>query len=145
MKKFLFILAALVTSLQLSTAHAADEIALIGNQGYDLVSYFNDGPVRGSGNHSATHKGVTYIFANKANKERFQANPEKYLPAYGGYCAYGVRAGRKVIVDPLSWKIVDGKLYLNLNENVQKIWQKDISGNIKLANENWKRLKDKPF
>lgn len=143
MKKILFTLVALAAAFSFSTAHAADEIALIGNQGYDLVSYFKDGPVRGSGNHSAAYKGVTYIFANKANKEMFQANPETYLPAYGGYCAYGVRAGRKVIVDPLAWKIVDGKLYLNLNDNVQKIWQKDISGNITLANENWKELKNK--
>ncbi|HCC3106577.1 TPA: YHS domain protein, partial [Legionella pneumophila] len=96
-------------------------ISLVGVQGYDLVSYHQkNGPVRGSGNHTAYHNGVAYLFATDENKKVFQANPEKYLPAYGGYCAFAVSVGRKVVSDPLAWKIVDGILYLNLNKQVQE-------------------------
>ncbi|MCE0724459.1 MULTISPECIES: YHS domain-containing (seleno)protein [Legionella] len=119
-------------------------ISLVGDQGYDLVSYQQkSGPVRGSGNHVVFHHGVAYIFASKENKKTFAANPEKYLPAYGGYCAYGVAAGHKVISDPLAWKLVNGKLYLNLNKEIQNIWAKDSAGNIKKADEQWLKIKDK--
>ncbi len=71
----------------------------------------------------------------------FDANPEKYLPAYGGYCAMGVAMGRKFATDPEAFKIVDGKLYLNLNSSIQKVWFRDIPGNIEKANENWADIK----
>ncbi|HHS8486875.1 TPA: YHS domain-containing (seleno)protein, partial [Legionella anisa] len=83
------------------------------------------------------------IFASKENKKTFAADPEKYLPAYGGYCAYGVAMGHKVISDPLAWKLVKGKLYLNLNKEIQGIWAKDSAGNIKKADEQWLKIKDK--
>ncbi|APF02933.1 TPA: YHS domain-containing protein [Legionella pneumophila] len=118
-------------------------ISLVGVQGYDLVSYHQkNGPVRGSGNHTAYHNGVAYLFATDENKKVFQANPEKYLPAYGGYCAFAVSVGRKVVSDPLAWKIVDGILYLNLNKQVQEFWSKDIPGNIKKGNIQWEKIKD---
>ncbi|CAM2923560.1 Uncharacterised protein [Legionella steigerwaltii] len=125
-------------------AETDNTISLVGNQGYDLVSYQQkSGPLRGSGNYVVMHHGVAYIFASTENKKTFAANPEKYLPAYGGYCAYGVASGHKVVSDPLAWKIVDGTLYLNLNKQVQAIWLKDIPGNIKKANEQWAQIKDK--
>ncbi|HHT7620753.1 TPA: YHS domain-containing (seleno)protein [Legionella pneumophila] len=118
-------------------------ISLVGVQGYDLVSYHQkNGPVRGSGNHTAYHNGVAYLFATDENKKVFQANPERYLPAYGGYCAFAVSVGRKVVSDPLAWKIVDGILYLNLNKQVQEFWSKDIPGNIKKGNIQWEKIKD---
>lgn len=131
--------------LPLSSIAATDNsISLVGDQGYDLVSYQQkSGPVRGSGNHVAFYQGVAYIFATAENKKTFEANPEKYLPAYGGYCAYGVSVGHKVISDPLAWKIVNGKLYLNLNHQIQNTWVKDIQGNIKKADEQWLKIKDK--
>lgn len=71
---------------------------------------------------------MIYVFANKKNRKMFEANPEKYIPAYGGYCAYGVAVGNKFIADPELWMIEDGKLYLNLDTDIQKKWLKDIPG-----------------
>lgn len=131
--------------LPLSAKAAVDNsISVVGNQGYDLVSYQQkSGPVHGNGNHVAMYHGIAYIFATTENKKAFAANPEKYLPAYGGYCAYGVASGHKVISDPLAWKIVDERLYLNLNKQIQDIWVKDIPGNIKKADVQWPQIKDK--
>ena len=114
-----------------------------GVQGYDLVSYHtSDGPVRGNGHHLSVHDGVTYLFANKENKQAFDQNPQKYLPAYGGYCAFGVSVGKKFVGDPEVWKVVDGRLYLNLDKNIQKDWEKDIPGRIEAANKHWVKIKD---
>jgi YHS domain-containing protein len=112
--------------------------------GYDPVSYFKMGkPMRGSGYHTATYNGGTYLFANKENKGKFMANPEKYAPQFGGYCAYGVSVGKKFYSDPNIWKIVDGKLYLNLDKNIQKKWNEDISGHITKADSNWMKIEHK--
>ena len=73
----------------------------------------------------------------------FKANPAKYVPAYGGYCAFGVSVGAKFDGDPRYWKIVDGKLYLNLNEKIQKMWLKDVPGNINKAEKSWTKIKHK--
>lgn len=89
------------------------------------------------------YQGVAYIFASTENKKIFAANPEKYLPAYGGYCAYGVSVCHKVISDPLAWKIVNDKLYLNLDKQIQEIWAKDMPGNIKKADAQWIKIRDK--
>ena len=115
-----------------------------GISGYDPVAYFTDGkPVRGSGYHVTVHDGVTYAFANADHKKLFVADPNKYLPAFGGYCAYGVAVGKKFVSDPEAWKIVDGTLYLNLDKGIQEKWQKDIPGYIKNARKNWGEIKDK--
>jgi len=112
--------------------------------GYDLVSYHTEGkPVRGDGNNLVVIDDVTYLFANEANKKAFEANPTKYLPAYGGYCAYGASVGKKFVGDPEAWKIVNGTLYLNLDKNIQKIWFEDIPGNIVKADQHWPNIKDK--
>ena len=112
--------------------------------GYDPVAYFTDGkPMKGSGYHVTVHEGVTYAFTSKEHQKMFEANPQKYLPAYGGYCAYGVAVGKKFVIDPEAWKIVDGVLYLNLDKDIQKKWQKDIPGYIKKAEANWPNIKDK--
>lgn len=115
-----------------------------GISGYDPVAYFTDGkPVRGSGYHVATHEGVTYAFANADHRKLFIANPKQYLPAFGGYCAYGVAVGKKFVADPEVWKVLDGKLYLNLDKDIQQKWEKDIPGHIKKATANWSDIKDK--
>ncbi len=116
-----------------------------GVNGYDPVAYFTDGkPMKGSGYHVVAFEGVTYAFASKEHKEMFEAKPEKYMPAYGGYCAYGVAVGKKFVIDPEVWKIVDEKLYLNLDRDIQKKWFKDVPGYIKKADTNWMKIKDKP-
>ena len=72
--------------------------------------------------------------------ENFQASPAKYAPAYGGYCAYAVANGVTAKGDPLLWKIVGGRLYLNLNKEAQKRWNDDIPGNIASGNANWPKV-----
>ena len=120
------------------------ETSTTGVQGYDLVSYHTDGkPVKGSGNYVAEHEGVTYLFATEENQKAFEKNPGKYLPAYGGYCAYGVAVNKKFVGDPEVWEIVDETLYLNLNPDIQKTWKEDVPGNIVKADQNWPGIKDK--
>ena len=115
-----------------------------GISGYDPVAYFTEKkPMRGSGYHVTEYKGVTYAFVSKENKEMFEGKPEKFVPAYGGYCAYGAAVGKKFVADPEVWKIVDGTLYLNLDKGIQDKWNKDIPGYIKKADANWKDIKDK--
>ena len=112
--------------------------------GYDVVSYHaTGGPSRGSGDHVAIHEGVTYLFENRANRKQFEKNPSRYVPAYGGYCAYGVSVGKKFIGDPEVWGLVDDKLYLNLNRDVQKIWNEDTAGKIQEADQNWPQIREK--
>lgn len=141
---FLGTMALLVTALS-APAFAQDVThSTPGASGYDVVAYFTDGkPMRGSGYHVAVHEGVTYVFTSDAHKKLFEANPTKYLPVYGSYCAYGVAVAKKFVADPEVWKIVDGKLYLNLDKNIQAKWEKDIPGYIKKADTNWLQIKNK--
>ena len=118
--------------------------SMVAVQGYDVVSYQVDGkPQQGNGNHLATYDGATYIFVNEANKKMFESDPAKFVPVYGGYCAYGVAVGKKFVGDPEVWEVVNGKLYLNLDNKIKGIWAKDIPGHIKTANMKWKQIKNK--
>lgn len=113
-------------------------------QGYDVVSYHTGKrPVRGNGNFVAVHDGATYQFSSEENQKRFEKNPEKYVPAYGGYCAFGVSVGKKFIGDPEVWRIVNDRLYLNLDTGIQSDWLKDVPGRIRTADDNWKTIEDK--
>lgn len=113
-------------------------------QGYDVVSYqTGKRPVRGNGNFVSTFEGATYQFSSKANLEAFEKNPKQYIPAYGGYCAFGVSVGKKFIGDPEVWRIVDGTLYLNLDTSIQSEWLKDVPGRIKTADAQWKKIENK--
>lgn len=116
-------------------------VSTLGIQGYDLVSYHNaKRPLRGNGHYVSVHDGVTYLFINDANKNTFDNNPDKYLPAYGGYCAFGVSVNKKFVGDPEVWRLVDGKLYLNLDAKIQDEWLKDVPGRIKVAEQNWGKI-----
>ncbi len=118
--------------------------AAVGVQGYDLVSYRNGKkPIPGNGNFLSTHKGVTYLFANQANKEAFDESAEKYVPAYGGYCAFGVSVNKKFIGDPTVWKVVNDRLYLNLDTGIQEMWLADVPGKIAQADNNWQAIENK--
>ncbi len=115
-----------------------------GISGYDVVSYqTGEKPLRGNGNHIAVHEGVTYLFVNEANRKAFERDPERYVPAFGGYCAYGVSVGKKFVGDPDVWRVVDGRLYLNLDTSIQQTWAKDVPGNINKANTQWSSIRDK--
>lgn len=106
--------------------------------GYDAVAYFTDGrPVRGAAQYKLTHQGYEYRFASQAHLDAFRANPARYLPQYGGYCAWAVSQGYTAAGNPQNWRIVDGRLYLNYNTEIQHRWETDIPGNISSANTNW--------
>jgi YHS domain-containing protein len=110
-------------------------------RGYDAVAYFEQSqPVKGSSQFGYQWQGATWLFASAENRDRFQANPERYAPQYGGYCAYAVSQGRTASIDPEAWKVVDGKLYLNYSKGVQKKWEQDVPGNIVKADKYWPDL-----
>ena len=111
-------------------------------QGYDPVAYFKDSkPVKGKNEFSYVWKGATWNFVNSQNLNEFKSNPEAFAPQYGGYCAYGVADGHKATTSPDAWTIVDGKLYLNYNKEVQALWRKDQKRYIKVANDRWPAVK----
>ena len=113
-------------------------------QGYDVVSYqTGKRPIRGNGNFVAVYDGATYQFSSTDNQKTFERNPEKFIPAYGGYCAFGTSVNKKFIGDPEVWRIVDGRLYLNLDTSIQATWLKDVPGRIRTADANWRNIKDK--
>ena len=113
-------------------------------RGYDPVAYFQAGaPTAGKAEFQTSHRGVTYRFTSAANLAQFKADPSRYAPQYGGFCAMGVALEKKLDGDPNAWKIVDGKLYLNLNKDVQKRWLEDVPGNLARASEVWPEIKGK--
>lgn len=133
----LAISASLVVALVVPS-FAKDPLALTG---YDPVSYFSGrAPQKGKAEFTARHRGLTYRFASSKNRDAFAANPARFAPQYDGYCAYGVSRGYKVGVDPLAYKVVSGKLYMNYSRSVQRTWSRDIPGHIAKANSNWPGL-----
>ncbi len=109
--------------------------------GYDAVSYFTVGkPTEGSFEYTATYKNAIFKFSSAENRNKFRADPDHYAPQYGGYCAFGTTVEKKFDGDPSAWKVVDGKLYLNLNKNVQKRWLSDVPGYIESANTLWPEI-----
>lgn len=111
-------------------------------QGMDPVAYFTVGaPTSGKPEFTAKHRGASYQFSSAANRDAFKANPDKYAPQYGGFCAMGVALDKKLDGDVNAWKIVDNKLYLNVNKDVQKKWSEDIAGNLLKANSSWPDIK----
>ncbi|MEY8837845.1 YHS domain-containing (seleno)protein [Cribrihabitans sp. XS_ASV171] len=113
-------------------------------QGYDPVAYFTVGaPTKGDYRITTIYNDATYRFSSEENKAVFEANPEAYAPAYGGYCAFGTAMGFKFDGDPTHWKIVDDVLYLNLSKDIQERWEGDIPGFIDSADDKWTLIADK--
>lgn len=109
--------------------------------GYDPVAYFEQGkPVKGSLQHTYVWHRVTWRFASAAHLDAFKADPEKYAPQYGGYCAWAVSQGATAPSDPTAWTIVDDKLYLNYSVGVQRRWRQDIPRNVAIADRQWPLL-----
>ncbi len=111
--------------------------------GYDVVAYHAGKAMQGSPDHSAEFNGAVYFFASAANRDAFQQSPQKFAPAYGGFCAMGVALGQKFDVDPTQFKVVDGVLYLNKDPEVAELWSKAIPKNIASANQHWPSIKSK--
>ena len=122
--------------------------------GFDVVAYFDEAqapvgqaqpaPAPGRTDITAEWNGATWAFATEENRDRFLADPEAYAPAYDGHCAFGVAKGGKVPGDPQLWRIVDGRLYLNLQPSVQEMWLEDIPGNNAAAEANWPGIEADP-
>ena len=113
-------------------------------RGHDPVAYFTAGkPTAGDKQFSAKHDGATYYFVSAANRSEFEKNPAKFVPAFGGFCAMGAALSKKLDGDPAYWRIVDGKLYLNVGAPAQKRWLEDIPGNLTKANANWPQIRGK--
>ena len=111
-------------------------------KGYDTVSYFTKGsPTKGSDKFTAAYNGAIYQFSSADNRDMFKADPNKFAPQYGGFCAMGVALNQKFDTDPTAWHIRGDKLYLNLNKDVQKKWATDIPGYIETAQGNWASIK----
>lgn len=109
--------------------------------GYDPVAFFTDGkPAHGDPGVKSTYRSATYFFASKAHKARFDSDPEKYVPQFGGYCAYGAALGALFPVDITTWQVRNGKLYLNLNPTVAAEFNKDPAGFIAKAEKKWPGL-----
>ena len=114
-------------------------------QGHDPVAYFTDSrATRGRADITAQHEGTTYRFASAANHDAFRADPAKYLPQYGGYCAFGLARGYKAVIQPTAFTIVDGRLYLNYNASIQDQWRRQQAADIALADANWPKVINSP-
>lgn len=136
----------LITALQFAQAQESEIFApkTKAIRGYDPVAYFTKGePVKGVEANKLSYGGVDWYFSTKENLELFKSNPGKYMPQYGGYCAFGLAGGYKASTSPTAWSIVDGKLYLNYNQNVQKDWSDDKAEMIRKGDKNWPTVKSK--
>jgi hypothetical protein len=122
--------------------------------GYDVVSYFALGqaaksddqpaPALGRADITLEHNGAVFAFATEANRDAFAAEPARFVPQYDGHCAYGVAGGYKVPANPTLWRIVDDKLFLNINRRVARKWERDISGYEQTAMDKWPDLEPRP-
>jgi YHS domain-containing protein len=145
MKKLLVCIAAsffsMTTYAQKSEIFQKDGKAI---RGYDPVAFFTAGaPVMGDSMFTYNWKDATWLFASKENRELFRAQPEKYAPKYGGYCAYGTADGHKAPTEVGTWTILDGKLYFNYNNKVKEMWSRKTDEYIRKADVNWENIKDK--
>lgn len=152
-----FVLGA-VSALALATAAFAGEQYIdetgYAVSGYDVVAYFDleQAPVGesqpravpGRAEFTAEYNGAQWAFSTAENRDKFVADPARYAPLYDGHCAYGAAKGGKVPANPNLWRIVDGKLYLNITPNVVGFWEADIPGQIAAAETNWTTLEAKP-
>lgn len=144
MKKFSFLLLAFGLALpvfaQTKTLLNLDPSG-VAIQGYDPVAFFTDHqPVKGDPKFLIKQDGAIYFFASKEHKELFKANPAKYEPVFGGYCAYGVSRNKLVDIDIAAFQIVDGKLLLQYSKGVRDDFNKDAKGNLAKADANWPGL-----
>lgn len=130
------------TSKRIKEFNLENKVAI---QGYDPVAYFTlKKAVKGKSSFTATYEGVTYNFSSQANKDLFLKNPSSYEPQYGGWCAYAMgENNEKVEINPETFKIIDGKLYLFYNayfNNTLKSWNKNETNLKKKADANWKKI-----
>ncbi|SEI55886.1 hypothetical protein SAMN05216327_102449 [Dyadobacter sp. SG02] len=135
------LLAGQVTFAQKSEIFAPKGKAI---KGYDVVAFFKDAkPVEGADSLTFHYKDADWLFASRANLEAFRSAPDRYVPQYGGYCAYGTSEGHKAPTEAETWTIVDDKLYFNYNMKVKNNWSKKREEFIEKADTQWPLIKDK--
>lgn len=141
------VLAAALLAATAAPALAAKDAVYTGRfsdlalDGYDPVAYFTLGkPAEGSRSFTSQWNGATWRFVSAEHKALFDADPTKYAPQYGGYCAWAVSEGYTASADPTAWRIVNGRLYVNYNHDVQRQWEQDIPGRITRADGNWPKV-----
>jgi YHS domain-containing protein len=146
MKKMILSLSiALLTGLSVFAQKSATFVQSgMAIRGYDPVAYFTESkPVKGNEKLVYNWNNTNWYFSSQQNMDLFKANPEKYAPQYGGYCAYGLSNGYKAPTDADAWSIENGKLYLNYNTEVREMWNKEKKERIEKADKNWPQVKDK--
>jgi hypothetical protein len=147
------ILAALAPAMVSAGQPSVDESGYAVS-GHDVVAYFSldqskvgtpqPAAVPGHASITAEHNGATFAFATAENRDRFLADPAAFAPQYDGHCAFGVAKGGKVPGNPDLWRIVDGKLYLNIKRSVVGMWEADIPGNLAMSEANWASVEPMP-
>ncbi|MEM6376302.1 MAG: YHS domain-containing (seleno)protein [Pseudomonadota bacterium] len=145
------VIAALAAFTSVSAAQAADEFFIanaeknIAIQGYDPVAYHKAGePTKGNADFKATYNDVVWKFSSAENKAAFEANPAKFAPAYGGWCAVGTSKGKKIPTQAHLFKIVDGQLYLNSSDGAHNLFLENEGGTIETADKKWSKIESKP-
>lgn len=119
----------------------ADPLGKIAIQGYDPVAFHSIGKaVKGNPYIAAEHGGYKYLFASEDNKATFLKNAAKYVPAYGGYCAFGISLGVFFPVEIETWEIIDGRLVLQYNLDIKRKFEENKEENLRKANENWAKI-----
>ena len=137
----LFLILAALSCIKTSSITPVNSAGGVAIKGYDPVAYFTEQrPVKGSTGFECLWNGAKWQFASAEHRDLFKADPEKYAPKYGGYCAYSVSQGKTADIDPEAWTVFEGRLYLNLNKDVQRLWEKDMVEYIRQADENWPRM-----
>ena len=131
-------------ALDKTTAQVNKDSSGLALGGYDAVAYFKENlPREGSPQFTADYNGAKWQFTSAENRDAFKIEPAKYAPQYGGYCAWAVGHNYTAKGDPNAWRIVDGKLYLNYNKEVQEKWQQEIPKYVADGDKNWQNLADK--
>ena len=116
----------------------------LGLKGYDPVAYFTENrPVMGNPQFVSTYNGVRYQFASAANKSAFDANPSKYEPQFGGFCAYAASEGHTAKIEPDAFEVLNGRLLLQYDRDIRERFDKDSQGRIKKADANWPAIVEK--
>jgi len=135
----------LLTSVSFAAEETQQDVNGVILSGHDAVAYFTmSKAVKGYAGISAVHDGAIYHFSSEANRDLFKANPSKYAPQYGGFCAYGAAIGAKFPIDPSVFAIVDDKLYVNNSAAVSELWNAKQAKAITLADQKWSKIKASP-
>ena len=142
------LLAALLAVVFVSTTSAKTILNVdksgVGIKGYDPVAYFTyNQPIKGSAQFQSDSNGVTYHFASARSKAVFDANPGKYEPQFGGFCAWAVSQGYTAPIDPNAFQVVNGRLLLQYSLSVRKQFSQDTEGNLRKADANWPAIVEK--